>query len=151
MKKVIFENGLKAFLVTFCLLVLGAVAASAQGKLTSVPVVPGVSFPPTPSSSLYDVPQGIFVNTLQAHLLLDAEMFLMKEAMLQLTQGDPAFNATLVKYRYYRAIKDHLDAGATTPNAIAAGLWIFLESLEFNNVTPAMQAALKQDAVDLLS
>ena len=154
MKKVIFEKGLRAFLATFCFLLLGAVAVSAQGKLTSVAVVPGVDNPPAPSSPIYDVPQGIFVNGLQATILLEAAMVQMKDFMTSPNTngpGDPLFDATLIKYKYYRAIHNHLDAGATTANAIAAGLWIFLEGIELGIVPLSTQAALKAEAIDLLN
>ena len=151
MKKVIFENGLKAFLVTFCFLLLGAVGAIAQGKLTSVAVVPGVDFPPTPSSSFYDVPQGIFFSGLQATNALDGKLLEIKDQLMS-AQNDPAtFNALLIKYKYFGKISEYLQAGATTPNAIAAGLWIFLESAEMSAVPISVQQSFKQEAIDLLS
>ncbi len=152
MKKVIFENGLRAFLATFCFLLLGAVGVSAQGKLTSIPQVPGVSNPPAPSSPVYDVPTGVFVNSIQAHDLLDAAMVQLKDILLNTPgQGDPIYDATLVKYKYYYSIKTHLWAGASTADAIAAGLWIFLETAELGIVPLSTQAALKAEAIDLLN
>jgi hypothetical protein len=154
MKKVIFENGLKAFLATAFLLVLGVGTAMAQGKLTSVATVPGVSNPPAPSSPVYNVPTGTFVNQIVAGQKLDYELEIMKGQLNDLmfgSQPDPVMAATvMVKYRYYAAINAHIKSGATTANAISAGLWIFLESLEFSHVTTAQQNALKQQAIDLL-
>jgi hypothetical protein len=110
-----------------------------------------VSNPPTPSSPIYEVPQGIFVSSAQAHSLLDAAMVAMKDIMITSQPGDPTFDAILVKYKYYQSIKTHLWAGATTPNAIAAGLWIFLETAELGSVSQSTQAALKAEAIDLLN
>ena len=155
MKKVIFENGLRAFLATFCFLLLGAVGVSAQGKLTSIPQVPGVSNPPTPSSPVYDVPTGIFVNSAQAHALLDAALLQLKDIMNGPGvngPGDPFYDAALVKYKYYYSIKTHLWAGAATADAIAAGLWIFLQDADgLSDVSLSTQAALKAEAIDLLN
>jgi hypothetical protein len=155
MKKVIFENGLRAFLATFCFLLLGAVAVSAQSKLTSIPQVPGVSNPPTPSSPIYEVPQGIFVSSAEAQSLLDAAMADMKDFMTGTGTngpGDPLFEATLIKYKYYQSIKDHLWAGAATADAIAAGLWIFLQDADgLSEVSLSTQADLKAEAIDLLN
>ncbi len=153
MKKVIFENGLRAFLATFCFLLLGAVAVSAQHKAISAPQVPGVSNPPTPSSPVYDVPTGVFVSSAEAQSLLDAALVQMKDLMINTPgQGDPVFDATQIKYRYYQSIKDHLWAGATTADAIAAGLWIFLQDVDgLSEVSLATQAALKAEAIDLLN
>lgn len=123
----------------------------AQGKLTSVATVPGVSNPPAPASPVYDVPQGIFVNNQTATALLDGKLVELKNIMLQLQQGDPSFNSLLVKYRYFNSIKEHLSKGATTPNAIAAGLWIFLENVEMGSTPLATQQSLKNEAIDLLN
>lgn len=151
MKKVIFENGLKAFLVAFSLLLLGSVGASAQAKLTAVATVPGVSNPPVPSSPVYQVPTGSFVSTQQAKAILDATLLQMKETLLQLTQNDPAFTAYQVKYKYFQNIRDNLEVGANVPNAIAAGLWIFLQDqYELGGVAASTQSQLKADAVALL-
>ncbi len=151
MKKVIFENGLRAFLATFCFLLLGAVGVMAQGKLTSVPVVPGVSNPPTPTSPVYNVPTGTFIGGQQAIAKLDAELVAIKDLMLQVQQGDPSFNALLVKYRYFYSVRNHIEAGATTANAIAAGLWIFLSDVETGSVPVSTQEALKNEVIDLLN
>ncbi|GEM_PF-6291912 len=151
MKKVIFENVLRAFLATFCFLLLGTVAVSAQGKLTSVAVVPGVNNPPAPSSPLYELPQGNFVNTLTAHSKLDAAMLTLKtDVLLASNVGDPIFEAALIEYKYYQSIKNHLWAGADTRNAIAAGLWIFLDNAVLGSTPQSTQAALKAKAVALL-
>jgi hypothetical protein len=150
MKKVIFEKSLRALIATCCFLLLGVVAVSAQGKLTSVAVVPGVEFPPNPGTPVYDVPQGVFVSNAAASTILENELVKIKNDLTN-AQNDPAvFNALLVKYRYFGRIAEHIQAGATTPNAIAAGLWIFLESAEYASISASTQQALKDEAIDLL-
>ncbi|MBI5914975.1 MAG: hypothetical protein HY842_06330 [Bacteroidetes bacterium] len=151
MKKVIFVNGLKAFWAAALLLVLGVVSVQAQASLTTVATVPGVSNPPTSSSGVYAIPQGTFVSTNVAQTRLDDALLALKDQMTTLQQGDPVFNALLVKYRYFGRIQESLKAGANTANAIAVGLWMFLESMEFYYVTPAVQEQLKQEAIALLS
>ena len=152
MKKVIFEKSLRALIATCCFLLLGAVAVSAQGKLTSVAVVPGVTNPPAPSAPVYDVPQGVFVSTSVAISLLENELVKIKNDLAN-AQNDPAlFDALLVKYKYFGKIAEHLQAGATTPNAIAAGLWIFLEDATgLSGVSTSTQEQLKAEAIALLS
>ena len=154
MKKVIFENCSRAFLATFCFLLLGAIGVSAQSKLTSVvAVVPGVDNPPAPSSPLYNVPQGNFVDAAAATAKLDAKLVGLKDAMapfLPNTQGDPIFNALFVEYKFYGRIKQSIDAGATTAAAIASGLWIFLESAELGSIPASTQQDLKDQAIALL-
>jgi hypothetical protein len=150
MKKVIFENGLRAFLATFCFLLLGAVAVNAQGKLTSVASVPGVSNPPAPSSPIYDVPQGTFVSNSQAIIKMDGALVLLKADMAQFINEPAVFNALLIKYKYFGKVQENLQLGATTANAIAAGMWIFLESAEMGSTPASTQQALKNEVINLL-
>ena len=156
MKKVIFKNGLKAFLATFCFLVLGAVVASAQTSTlngsANTAVVPGVQSPVVPNLPVYTVPQGNFYGNQQALSILEAELVDLKNVMMA-NQNEPTiFAAMQVKYRYFNRIHDYLQVGATTPNAIAAGLWFFLEWEDDTTVpSTSVQETLKQEAIDLLS
>ncbi|MBI1227853.1 MAG: hypothetical protein GC192_21650 [Bacteroidetes bacterium] len=150
MKKVIFENCSRAFLATFCFLILGVIGVSAQSKLTEVPLVPGVSNPPSSSSPLYNAPSGNFVSGSVALDKLEAAMVAIKSDMMA-AQNDPAtFDALLVKYKYYSSVSHHITTGATVPNAISAGLWIFLESAELGSVSQSVRTALKAEVVALL-
>jgi hypothetical protein len=66
-------------------------------------------------------------------------------------QNDPVvFSALLTKYHYFAKISEYITAGATTPNAIVAGLWIFLQDSATSVVSPATQQLLKAEAVALL-
>jgi len=152
MKKVIFENCSRAFLATFCFLVLGVIGANAQTKLTEVPLVPGVSNPPATSSPLYSVPTGSFQNGTVAITTVDGKLLQLKAILeLALTQGDATtFEATMVPYRFYERININLHAGATTANAIAAGMWIFLESAQYAAIPQSTQQQLKTEAINLL-
>ena len=151
MKKVIFENGFRAFLATFCFLLIGAVAVSAQSKLTSVATVPGVSNPPVPSAPLYEVPQGIFVGAAEATVRLQDAIILLKPEIEN--ANDPAVaDALMVRVSYYVAVRNHIANGATTANAIAAGLWIFLEDgTGLSSISLSTQASLKAAVIDLLN
>lgn len=150
MKKVIFKNGLRAFLATCCFLVLGVVGVNAQSQIVGG-VVPGVIAPPNlPNTPLYTAPTGAFHTGTSAITILNAELAQLKDQMITY-QNDPAtFDALLAKYQYFAKISEYITAGATTPNAIVAGLWIFLQDSVTAVVSPATQQLLKAEAVALL-
>lgn len=150
MKKVIFKNGLRAFLATCCFLVLGVVGVNAQSQIVGS-VVPGIVTPSNiPNTPLYTAPAGAFHTGASAITILNAELAQLKDEMI-MNQNDPAvFNALLSKYHYFAKIAEYITAGATTPNAIVAGLWIFLQDSAVAVVSPATQQLLKAEAVALL-
>lgn len=151
MKKVIFEKSFRAFLATFCFLLLGAVAVSAQSKLTSVPMVPGVSNPPVvPNNPIYTVPQGNFVGSAEATDRLQAAINDIKP-LIQGTTEPAAIEAYMTKVSYFVAVRDYIAQGASTANAIAAGLWIFLQDgTGLSGTSNNAQSALKAEVIDLL-
>ncbi len=150
MKKVIFENCSRAFLATFCFLVLGVIGANAQTKLTEVPLVPGVSNPPATSSPLYSVPTGTFQSGTAALNTVENKLLHLKDDLIA-TQNEPTtFESIMVSYKFYERININLQAGATTPNAIAAGMWIFLESAQYATIPQSTQQQLKTEAINLL-
>lgn len=151
MKKVIFKNGLRAFLATFCFLVLGVVGVMAQSQIVGG-MVPGVVSPATPNTPLYNVPQGTFLSSTAALDKLNFEIAGLKAAMA--VQGiDPAiFDAYMLKARYFGSIAEYIKVGATVPNAIVAGLWQFLPISTDGSgiISTAVQQSLKTDAINLL-
>ena len=150
MKKVIFKNGLRAFLATCCFLVLGVVGVNAQSQIVGS-MVPGVIAPPNvPNTPLYTAPAGAFHNGTAAINILNAELAQIKDEMIA-NQNDPAvFSALMTKYQYFAKISEYITAGATTSNAIVAGLWIFLQDAATTVVSPATKQLLKAEAVALL-
>lgn len=152
MKKVIFENGLRAFLATCCFLILGVVTVNAQSQLDMVvQLVPGMDNLPTPNIPLYDVPQGSFLNNASAISVLSNELVTLKQAIM--ASNDPAVvDALMVKWTYYNTILQYLHQGATVPHSIVAGLWIFLQADAYGlgDVSQSVQQSLKTDAINLL-
>ncbi len=152
MKKVIFKNGLRAFLAASCLLFLGAVGVSAQSQIVGS-VVPGIIAPSNvPNTPLYNAPTGTFHSGTAAINILNVKLSDLKDAMMA-NQNEPAvFNAYLIEYRYYAKISEYITAGASTPNAIVAALWQFLPDTAAGSslVSPATQQSFKADAIALL-
>lgn len=151
MKKVIFKNGLRAFLAAFCFLVLGVVGVSAQSQIVGG-LVPGIVSPATPNTPLYNVPQGTFLSSSAALDKLNAEIIYLKGELANPNIDPATFDAFMTKARYYGSIAEYIKVGATVPNAIVAGLWQFLPtSLDSSGIiSGAAQQTLKNAAINLL-
>ena len=101
------------------------------------------------SRTMYDVPSGPFVTSSVAKDRLYDAIKLLKETMAQYAENSGPYQSAFRRYRYYTHIIEHLDAGKTVAEAIAAGLAGINNSLQ-NGVTPDEAILEKNAAINLL-
>ena len=144
MKKVNFKVLLMSLSFIFCFLLVGVDTVEAQ----SIKKVTGPNNPSGTNDPTYAIPQGNFVTNQVAIDKLLAEMVSLKSTMmgLGLNQGDPVFDATLVMYQYYSAIKEEIESGKSVAESIVVGL-----AKVRLNMSSAQLTDMKNTAIALLS
>ena len=120
MEKVKFKVVLGTLSFAFFLL-LGMNRVEAQVSSTTVGSGVPSAKPGSPAAVL-NVPQGNFVNTDDALLILGNELATLKEQLAVLTPGNYVYTSVLNQYNYFSNIDNELRAGTTVPLAIVEGL-----------------------------
>lgn len=139
MKKVNFKITLMGLLLAVAFLFAGGEQAKAQ-TLSSIG-----------GNGLYAVPQGNFVGSSEALVLIEGKMEQIKIDMLQFAPGSSFYIAYEREYLYYQTIHDNIKQGVVVPQAIITGILLFDSADAYSNVTQQTKQQLKNDAVDLLS
>lgn len=139
MKKVNFKNVLMTLVVAFTFLMLGTERANAQSVSSTLT-----------NTAVYAVPTGNFVSSDQAQTLILGEMSSLKDLLLGMTPGSPAYNATMAKYNFYSAVAAYIKSGNFT---VAQAISKAMERASYPKgaVSLSVLNQWKQEAVNLLS
>lgn len=139
MKRVNFKAVLMTLVVAFTFLMLGTERANAQSVSSTLT-----------NTAVYTVPTGNFVSSDQAQTLIQSELSSLKDLLLGMTPGSPAYNATMAKYNYFAAIDAYIKSGNFT---VAQAISKAMERASYPKgaVSTAVLNQWKQEAVNLLS
>lgn len=140
MRKANFKTLFAATLVVFALLA-GVQGGQAQTSISSVAGAGDV---------LYSPPKVTFVSSSQAEAILTAHIEGLKNYILSLPQGSPAYNVAYRASVYYRAILQSVQAGKNVRDAFMDGIAMFFTPY-FNGASYSEKLGLRQESLGMLT
>lgn len=121
-----------------------------EAQVSSTTVGTGVpSAKPGSTAAVLNVPQGSFLDTDDALLVLANELATLKEQLAVMTPGNYVYTSVLNQYNYYSNIENELRAGTTVPVAIVEGLRPFTTDA-MGVLSQSNLSLMRQSALNLL-